>query len=225
MTEARQRILDAIRGSLARGALAPALALDRRLTRHDPGPIPARAKGLDRARLVDLFEKLASEVGASLARVPGLAAVPPAVADYLARHNLPADIAAAPDPLLDRMPWAARPLLRLRRGRATAADAVSLGAALAALAETGTLMLASGPTSPSTLNFLPDTHIVVLPVARVVGPMEDALKRLRAAGEMPRTVNFITGPSSTGDIEQRIYKGAHGPRRLHIVIVEDETLD
>jgi L-lactate dehydrogenase complex protein LldG len=38
---------------------------------------------------------------------------------------------------------------------------------------------------------------------------------------LPRTVNFITGPSRTGDIEQRIVLGAHGPRRLHIVVVDD----
>jgi L-lactate dehydrogenase complex protein LldG len=62
--------------------------------------------------------------------------------------------------------------------------------------------------------------------------MEDAWAKLRQAhpgatlsGEsMPRTVNFITGPSRTGDIEQKILMGAHGPRRLHIVIVEDEKV-
>ena len=89
-----------------------------------------------------------------------------------------------------------------------------------------------GADSPSTLNFLPDTHVVVMPASRVVGPMEDAWAKLREAnpdaalsGEsMPRTVNFITGPSRTGDIEQKILMGAHGPRRLHIVIVEDEKV-
>jgi L-lactate dehydrogenase complex protein LldG len=95
-------------------------------------------------------------------------------------------------------------------------------------------MLVSGKNSPSALNFLPDTHIVVLPIARMVGPMEAAWDRLRQAfaphGEdvggaaMPRTINFITGPSRTGDIEQKIEMGAHGPRRLHIIVVEDEAL-
>jgi L-lactate dehydrogenase complex protein LldG len=40
---------------------------------------------------------------------------------------------------------------------------------------------------------------------------------------MPRTVNFITGPSRTGDIKQRIQLGAHGPRRLHIVLVDERS--
>ena len=83
-------------------------------------------------------------------------------------------------------------------------------------------MLLSGPDHPTTLNFLPDTHIVVLRASQVVGPYEDAWARLRAAATaMPRTVNFVTGPSRTADIEQTIQLGAHGPRRLHIVLIDD----
>ena len=117
-----------------------------------------------------------------------------------------------------------RPLLRIRRGRAEPEDAVSLTPCFAAVAETGTLMLVSGAETPTTLNFLPDTHIVVLRAGQVVASYEDGWDRLRAATVpaapapgLPRTVNFITGPSRTGDIEQRIELGAHGPRRLHIV--------
>jgi L-lactate dehydrogenase complex protein LldG len=82
-------------------------------------------------------------------------------------------------------------------------------------------MLRAGPDHPTTLNFLPDTHIVVLRASRVVGPYEDGWARLREAGAMPRAVNFVSGPSRTADIEQTIQLGAHGPRRLHIVLVED----
>ena len=118
-------------------------------------------------------------------------------------------------------------MLELRRGRAEDADQVGVTACFAAIAETGTLMLTSGPESPTRNNFLPDTHIVVLRGAQVVASYEDGWARLRAerttAGQspMPRTVNFITGPSRTGDIEQRIELGAHGPRRLHIVLIDD----
>ncbi len=93
--------------------------------------------------------------------------------------------------------------------------------AFTAVAETGTLMLRSGPDHPTTLNFLPDTHIVVLRAGQIVGPYEDAWAKLRAAGDMPRAVNFVSGPSRTADIEQTIQLGAHGPRRLHIVLIED----
>jgi L-lactate dehydrogenase complex protein LldG len=91
-------------------------------------------------------------------------------------------------------------------------------------------MLMSGPESPTTLNFLPQLHIVVLPAARIVGCYEDAFARLRAAraggsgggspeGMMPRVVNWITGPSRTADIEQTLLLGVHGPRQLQILIL------
>ncbi len=118
-------------------------------------------------------------------------------------------------------------MLEIRRGRVEDADPVGVTACFAGIAETGTLMLISGPESPTRNNFLPDTHIVVLRAAQVVASYEDGWTRLRAArhaagqSPMPRTVNFITGPSRTGDIEQRIELGAHGPRRLHIVLIED----
>jgi L-lactate dehydrogenase complex protein LldG len=126
-----------------------------------------------------------------------------------------------PDPKLDAIPWAARPMLELRRGRAEDSDAAGITGAFAAVAETGTLMLVSGADTPTRNNFLPDTHIVVLRASEVVASYEDGWDRLRAAGAMPRTVNFITGPSRTGDIEQRMVLGAHGPRRLHIVLIDD----
>ena len=100
---------------------------------------------------------------------------------------------------------------------------MSVTPAFAGIAETGTLMLTSGKDRPATLNFLPETHIVVLKASQVVGAYEDAWDLLRQAegeGVMPRSVNLITGPSRTGDIEQKIQLGAHGPRRLHIVVVE-----
>ena len=120
----------------------------------------------------------------------------------------------APDPGLDDIPWETRPLLRIRRGRAEPEDAVSLTPCFAAVAETGTLMLVSGAKTPTTLNFLPDTHIAVVRAGQIVASYEDGWDRLRAATVpaapapgLPRTVNFITGPSRTGDIEQRIVLG------------------
>ena len=108
-------------------------------------------------------------------------------------------------------------------GRAEPDDLVSVTPALAGIAETGTLMAASGPDHPTTLNFLPAVHIVVLQADRVVGTYEEAWERLREAGALPRTVNLITGPSRTGDIEQTIFLHAHGPGRLHIVLVDGSS--
>jgi L-lactate dehydrogenase complex protein LldG len=221
--DARSQILGGIRSALKRGALTgeAEAALACRLSDPQRNLIPART-ALDQADRIALFERMASVVQTTIARVADPAAVPAAVARYLADNNLPAELVMAPDPALDPYPWATQPLLTIRRGKAEDHDAVSVTGAFAGIAETGTLMLTSGPDSPTTLNFLPDTHIVVLRADQIVGPYEEAWDRLRRqAGRVPpRTVNFITGPSRTGDIEQRIQLGAHGPRRLHIVLVD-----
>ena len=223
MNEAREQILASIRHSLKRARLEPAreAELRERVAAHPRNLVPARAAALDEQGRVDLFIAMAEEVQATVARVNSSAAVPDEVARYLAAENLPAELVLAPDPSLDEMPWSERPLLRIRRGRAEASDAVSLTPCNAAIAETGTLMLSSGAATPTTSNFLPGTHIVVVHGNQVVATYEDGWDRLRSSGRMPRAVNFITGPSRTGDIEQRIELGAHGPRRLHIILVDD----
>jgi len=228
MSAARDDILAGIRRGLRRGPLpaATAAGLAERISAHRRNLIPARAAALDHSARIDLFVAMAEEVQTTVARVTSGDAVPAEVARYLAAENLPAELVMAPDPSLDTIPWAARPLLSIRRGRAEPGDAVSLTPCLAAIAETGTLLLASGADSPTTLNFLPDTHIVVLRAGDVVASYEDGFDLVRArsvAGPegWPRTLNLITGPSRTGDIEQRIQLGAHGPRRLHIVLVDE----
>lgn len=223
MSEAREQIFAVIRRSLKRGRLDPEreAELRARVARHRRNLIPGRATMLDHRGRIDLFVAMAEEVQASVVRISSLAAVPDAIARYLAGENLPAELVLAPDAFLDQIPWDARPLLKIRRGRAEAEDAVSVTPCFAAIAETGTLMLISGPQTPTTLNFLPDTHIVVVRGDQIVATYEEGWDRLRAGGGLPRTVNFITGPSRTGDIEQRIELGAHGPRRLHIVLVDD----
>jgi L-lactate dehydrogenase complex protein LldG len=222
MSEGREQILAAIRRSLKRGRLDPGREADlrARITAHGRNLVPERATVLDHRARIDLFVAMAEDVQASVTRVSSLDEVPETVARYLAEENLPAELLLAPDPFLDQIPWDVRPLLKIRRGRAGAEDAVSLTPCFAAIAETGTLMLISGAHTPTTLNFLPDTHIVVVRGDQVVATYEDGWDRLRICGPLPRTVNFITGPSRTGDIEQRIELGAHGPRRLHIIMVE-----
>jgi L-lactate dehydrogenase complex protein LldG len=225
---ARDDILGGIRRSLGRGAVAggDAEELAARVAAHHRNLIPARAAALDPSGRVDLFVAMAEAVQTTVARIASDGDVPAEVARYLAAENLPAELKMAPDPTLDVLPWAERPLLQIRHGKAEAGDAVSLTPCLAAVAETGTLMLISGEATPTTLNFLPDTHIVVLHAGQVVASYEDCWDLLRARtgegpGALPRTVNFITGPSRTGDIEQRIELGAHGPRRLHVILVDD----
>jgi L-lactate dehydrogenase complex protein LldG len=230
MSEARDQILGSIRRSLKRGPLEAERekALGERLAEHRRNLVPARAASLDHGAQLDLFIAMAEEVQTTVARVKSAEDVPGAVADYLSQHNLPSRMVMTPDPRLDDIPWGARTMLEIRRGRAEDVDQVGVTACFAGIAETGTLMLASGPESPTRNNFLPDTHVVVLRSAQVVASYEDGWTRLRERKRqpdgrvaLPRTVNFITGPSRTGDIEQRLELGAHGPRRLHIVLIDD----
>ncbi|MBL8837419.1 MAG: lactate utilization protein [Alphaproteobacteria bacterium] len=223
MSEARSQILAGLRRSLGREALSgeAAEALEARVRGPRTGLVPARTRGLDRRGLIALFEAYAREVSCTVVQVADKSGVPDAIADYLKGQNLPSEFVVAPDALLDSVPWEKRPLLRGRRGTPDGSEQVGVARAHAGIAETGTLMVCSGARSPATINFLPETEVVVLPADAIVGAMEEALAKVRAGGAMPRTINFITGPSRTGDIEQKIEMGAHGPRRLHIVIVDD----
>ena len=148
-------MLAAIRRGLRRGPLPDdqAAMLRGRLASHPRQLIPARSR-LAHADQVALFIANVEKEFGSVTRVPDLDAVPEAVAAYLASQNLPTDIAMAPHPELRAIPWATRPLLRLREGRAEAADMVSVQHAFAGIAETGTLMLPSAPQRPTTLNLL-----------------------------------------------------------------------
>ncbi len=229
MSASRDQILAEMRQALGRGPLDAArrAELDRRLEMPHPNLIPARAQ-LDGAARVEMFCEQAEASAATVARVGGAGDVPGAVADYLAQQNLPPEAVLAPDPGLDDIPWEARPLLALRRGGTDGKDAVSVTGATAGVAETGTLVMTSSPGSPTLLIFLPETQIVVLRAGQVVGAYEDAIAQLRRAGGtsedagfMPRSVGFITGPSRSGDIEQTLEMGAHGPRRVHIIVVGD----
>ena len=221
----REAILGALRQNLNRGADggAGAQAVAERLSAHRRNLVPARGQ-LDRAGRVDLFEEYATGADATVARVASAGAVPAAVAGFLAQHNLPATLVRAPDAQLDTVPWQSQPTLTLEARKAEEPDPVSVTAAFGAVAETGTLVLVSGDDSPTTLNFLPENHIVILWADRISGDYESQWSRLReryGKGALPRTVNLVTGPSRSADIEQTIQLGAHGPRRLHIVIVDE----
>ena len=227
----KDAILGAIRRGLKRGPLPAdqAAMLDGRLATHPRHLIPARSR-VSRAEQIALFIRNVEKEFGTVARIPDLAAVPQCVTDYLAAQNLPARLVMAPHPELQGIDWSSRPMLERETRRAQDGDQVSLQHAWAGVAETGTLFFPSDPVRPATLNLLPDTEIVVLRATAIVGAYEEAWDRLRAerkdpmtGGWMPRNLMLVTGPSRSADIEQTLELGAHGPRRLHILLVEDET--
>ena len=219
---ARDAILGRIRRSLGvtKGDPGRRAIVIARLESAPKGVIPARGQ-LPPAGQRALFRKMAEKVSASVVEIVSRDDVPKAIAEFLRGHNLPATVRIGEDPLLTRLPWDTTPI-EVARGASDGNDPVSVSHAVAGIAESGTLVLTSGLENPTTLNFLPETHIVVLAAKDVVGDYESVWAKLRAhygKGLLPRTVNLITGPSRSGDIEQTIILGAHGPRRLHIIIV------
>ncbi|HVZ15446.1 MAG TPA: LUD domain-containing protein [Bauldia sp.] len=220
--DARSAILGKIRRALRVTAEDPIrnAAVEARLNRAPKGVIPARGQ-LDEAGRVALFAQMAEHFAATTERVADAAAVPAAVAAYLRGHNLPAEIRMGEDAVLNAMPWP-KTQIDVRHGPADGRDAVGLSRATAAVAESGTLVMTSGQDNPTTLNFLPETSVVVLEAAAVAGDYESVWATLRkryGKGVLPRTVNMVTGPSRSADIEQKLQLGAHGPRNLHIIIV------
>ncbi len=216
MSDARQRTLGNIRAALNRsGPLSQSVAdtLNARLKK----PIPNIKPTLDGDPVERFIEKIQA-VSATVTHAAGMDEVSQAVAKHLEAHDLPFDIVVAPDPDLEEIPWSNR--FGVERRAAVGDDRVSVTGDFAGIAETGTLVLLSGPESPTTLNFLPDDHIIVLKTERIVPHMEDVWVKLRKERKkMPRTLNFITGPSKTADVEQTIQEGAHGPRRLHVILI------
>ena len=221
----RQQILEGIREALGRGPLPETTqaALRRRLQYPRLNVVPGRGR-VEGEERVSLFVAEAERVQTTVERVGSVADIPGRVLAYLQAANLPATIRAARDPLIGAVPWRVAPLLTVNEGAAVNGDAASITPAVAGIAETGSVMIASSADNPTTLAFLPEAHLVVLPVRRIHGTYEDAWARLRAKrapGRMPRVITWITGPSRTADIEQTLLLGAHGPRRLHVFILDD----
>lgn len=221
MSTAREAILGRLREArVAHGSGDAAEAVARRIAEHPIGLVPARGRGDAGEAAIARFTGEAERVAAVVRRVPDLAAAPAAIADWLRAHNLPGRLRAAGDPWLASAPWSTAPMLEILHGAVAPEDEVGLTRAQCGIAETGTLMLWSSAATPTGLAFLPETSIVLLPASDIVGSYEDAYARLRANGQdLPRSLNFITGPSRTGDIAQTLLLGAHGPKRLLVLLV------
>ena len=212
---ARQAIFNRIRTAQDRPAeptQAERDAVKDYIAQHSQGPRPA--VGSD---LVIHFREQAVRMSDTVAAVPDMAAVPAAVARYLDEIGVARNAIAWQT--LGNMNWSEADLqVEFRRPRNE--DLVGITGVFCAVAETGSLMLMSGTETWSSAGLLPETHIAIVPASRIVAHMEDAFALARAEGvDMPRAINFISGPSRTGDIEQTIVLGAHGPYRVHVILV------
>jgi L-lactate dehydrogenase complex protein LldG len=177
------------------------------------------------ADLVDHFLRRATDMESTVERIAGRGEIPAAVARYLDALVLPPALAAQKShrgvcwPEFGDLDWTAAGLeidVRPTAGD----DRLGITGAFCAIAETGTLVMLAGAGTPTATALLVDTHVAVVRAERIVAGMEDAYALLRQeCGRLPRAVNLVSGPSRTGDIEQTIVLGAHGPFRVHILVL------
>lgn len=216
---ARELILTRIKSRVTRGdEEAREAAVNSRLSRHAANLVPARGQG-DIEHRIRVFTEMMLAVGGTVEVLDDIGDVPEAIADYLQQGNLPAHVRRGADEKLAKLPWHRAAAIEVAEGRAVDSDKASLTRAFAGVAETGTIIQLSGPDNPTTLNFLPEAHIVVLEAENLHASYEEVWTRLRQR-PMPRTVNMISGPSRTADIEQTIVRPAHGPKHMHVIIVK-----
>jgi L-lactate dehydrogenase complex protein LldG len=212
---ARRNIMARIRAAQRRPAQVTAAeqaAADDYLRRHLTGPLPELL-----GDVVEGFAEQARAMASTVAFVDALTDVPAAVADYLRAQGLP--MRAMGWHTLSALPWADAGCAVAFRAPCEG-DAVGVTGCFCAVAETGTLALLSGEHTHVSAGLLPETHIAVVAASRIVHTLEHAFALMRSErGGVPRAVNFISGPSRTGDIEQTIVLGAHGPYRVHAIIV------
>lgn len=210
MSEARRDILQAIARNKAR----------HRRTELPPHIVPRRAL-LPRTQLAELFETMARKSAATVTRIGSLDALPSATRSYLSGMGMRQQAVYLNSPGLASLNWNALPECRVATDATDRDSPVGIAQAFCGIAETGSLALLSAQSVSAAAWFLPDILIVALAGSRIYPGQEDCWLQLREQAEFPRAVTFMTGPSRTGDIEQKIVIGAHGPRHLHIALYDE----
>jgi L-lactate dehydrogenase complex protein LldG len=201
----------------AREAILSTIRARKRKTAEHPAPYMVPPLPDERVRV---FAKRAGLANAVVREIDSLGDVPRAVAELLRERNMEAAVHLPPDPAMDSLDWQSTPGLE-RKTALPGPDSAALNFAPFAIAETGTLVYAASAERPASWHFRPGFEIAVLKASDIEPRLEDVMVRLKASGALPHTVNLVTGPSRTGDIEQTLELGAHGPKALAILVVRD----
>jgi len=224
MTESRERILNKIKSNIRKKndlTETDINILEGRIKGSEPNLIPKRGV-IKKDALLETFINRAKEVASSVAVINSLSEIPAEVIDYLAKNNIASKIVVLPNEDIDFVEWNKHPTLEVVNKYADEKDETVLVSSFSAIAETGTVVQLSGPKNPITSHFLPDNSIVLVKASRIISSSEDAFKLLRKEHKnIPRTVSLISGPSRTGDIALNIEMGAHGPRKVHLIVWND----
>jgi L-lactate dehydrogenase complex protein LldG len=187
-------------------------AILARLDAHRRGPLPTMDW-----EPVRRFKERCIAMMSTVDEVGSLAEAPGAVASYLRAKNLPTGGACWPE--FAQLDWVGAGL-NIEARPSNGDDKLGITGAFCALAENGTLMLLSGENTHATTSLLPENHVAIVAASRIVRTMEDGWDLLRRERtSLPRQVNFVSGPSRTADIEMTLVLGAHGPFRVHVIVV------
>jgi L-lactate dehydrogenase complex protein LldG len=186
----------------------------RAATRPPPYKIPALPK-----EPVQQFMDRARASGADVKQLSNTRDIPTAIAEALRDRNLPAIVHVPADAQWQALPWSVAPGLTVSQ-ELPGGDDAALNEAPFAVAETGTLAFLSDAARPASWHFRPGLEIAIVRSDAILPHLESVLARAKLAGALPHTINLVTGPSRTGDIEQTLEMGAHGPKALVIFVVD-----
>ncbi len=216
---AKAQVFGDIRAALSEFSEAQRVEIDLKYRQVSASETPRPAVD---GVLIDRFIEKHTAVHGTVSLVSSYSELPATVDEFLHAHNLPPEMVMGNTKFLRTIDWPDE--WSIARRPADKSDRVSVTDALCAIAETGTIVVASSSEVSSTHMFLPENHIVVMNIGQLVRHLEDALQLVaNAEREHPRAIHMITGPSKTADVEQTIQYGAHGPRRLHAIFVDSSN--
>jgi L-lactate dehydrogenase complex protein LldG len=208
---------------LARVETAQAAAILPDHPSEDPGQWVPDLPEVDLVeRFVEMAEKMAAEVHTG--------AVDDVIAEVIERYAIDNYMSWDVDRIdgLDRLPDGLHRIVtetpRGPEGRAAHNAGymdcrLGITGAEAAFAETGTIVVRSGPGRPRMASLVPLVHVAVLRTDRIFRSASHWAADPSARMSEGSNVVFITGPSKTADIESIVTLGVHGPKHLHIVLV------
>jgi L-lactate dehydrogenase complex protein LldG len=189
---------------------------------------------VDARELIDQFAMEAGSVGARIHRVTSKLKLIEQLAEVCALHADRAMAISGADLFREIELFAglaARGLLTFDGGEIEhdklttrlAECGVGVTAADCAIAETGTIVLTSDEPNALLVSLLPPVHVAVLRSSQIVARLDEAITKLTETKETSRwrSATFVTGPSRTGDVELVLSIGVHGPKELHVIILEE----
>ena len=191
-------------------------AIRARKLKQAPPPGRYKAPKTD-GDLAEVFAKKLSAQQTDVRMLDSMRDVPDAIADILRGRNMAAEIHIAPNSELAALDL---PNIEVKRQPPGQFDAAVTFASFA-IAETGTLAYAAAGDNPASWHFRPVLEIAIVRAGAIVDELEDVLASLKAKGGLPSTLNLVSGPSRTGDIEQTMELGAHGPKSLAVLVLKN----